>query len=67
MNYDLPHLDFSTLVASVKPENYNPDEIVFIKTKSNFNLECLIFIKLINIKDSLFVIVKFMINFLLLY
>ena len=35
MNYELPHLNFFTLGASVKPENYNPDELVSIKTKDS--------------------------------
>ena len=35
MNYELPHLDFFTLGASVKPSDYNPNKIVSIKTEDN--------------------------------
>jgi hypothetical protein len=33
MNYEFPHLDFYTLGASIKPAEYNPNEIVVIKTE----------------------------------
>jgi hypothetical protein len=35
MKYELPSLDFFNLGASVKPDSYNPDQIVFIKTEDS--------------------------------